>query len=240
MLENTRVSEKMGDCRDISGMKVVREFADISVETPAYYIMNRHNDFNTAKRVEINGVPGRVYRNKPVLRIELPDEDGKLTPRVRYTITVLFNEIFRTLFAENQGFITALTGAVEVDGEDGKYDAFEKDFPMSYTLAGGEGCTIDDRSIYIVEDSQLDLGLLIAVERNLRRIFEIAWDYLDWHISTLSKSLNPPEEPEGESGRPAHRKEREKYLRDRWKVFPMGKKRSRKRRKASLAALAMA
>lgn len=199
-LENTRVSEKMGDCRDISGMKVVREFADISVETPAYYIMNRHNDFNTAKRVEINGVPGRVYRNKPVLRIELPDEDGKLTPRVRYTITVLFNEIFRTLFAENQGFITALTGAVEVDGEDGKYDAFEKDFPMSYTLAGGEGCTIDDRSIYIVEDSQLDLGLLIAVERNLRRIFEIAWDYLDWHISTLSKSLNPPEEPEGESG----------------------------------------
>ncbi len=189
-IEGTKTSERIGSSQDISGMKVVREFADISVATPGYYRMERYNDFTTARKVSFegaqSGIPVRTYRNKEILRIELPDMDGKLTDNVRYTITVLFNEIFRTLFAENQDYITAITD-----------DSFLGDGirPLTYTI-DGNGYEVNKNSIYIIEDSQLDLGLTVAVERNLERIFKIVHDYLDWHFETLENSLYPPPEPQ--------------------------------------------
>lgn len=185
-------SEKIGAQQDIAGMKVVKEFADIIVNTSGYYRMERYNDFTTAKRVsfegEKNGIPKRVYRNKEILRIELPDFGGKLNDNIRYTITVLFNEIFKTIFAENQAYICAVTDdsfLAEVDG----------DKPLTYSIKG-EGCDLQSNAIYIIEDSQLDLGLTVAVERNLQRIFSIIHDYLDWHMETLEESLNPPPDPQ--------------------------------------------
>ena len=185
-------SEKIGAQQDIAGMKVVKEFADIIVNTSGYYRMERYNDFTTAKRVsfegEKNGIPKRVYRNKEILRIELPDFGGKLNDNIRYTITVLFNEIFKTIFAENQAYICAVTDdsfLAEVDG----------DKPLTYSIKG-EGCDLQSNAIYIIEDSQLDLGLTVAVERNLQRMFSIIHDYLDWHMETLEESLNPPPDPQ--------------------------------------------
>lgn len=185
-------SEKIGAQQDISGMKVVKEFADICVSTSGYYRMEKYNDFATAKRIsfegENNGIPKRVYRNKEILRIELPDFDGKLNDNIRYTIAVLFNEIFKTIFAENQAYICAVTDdsfLAEIDG----------DKPLTYSVKG-EGCELQKNAIYIIEDSQLDLGLTVAVERNLQRIFSIIHDYLDWHMETLEKSLNPPPDPQ--------------------------------------------
>lgn len=185
-------SEKIGAQQDIAGMKVVKEFADIIVNTSGYYRMEKYNDFTTAKRIsfegEKNGIPKRVYRNKEVLRIELPDFGGKLNDNIRYTITVLFNEIFKTIFAENQAYICAVTDdsfLADVDG----------DKPLTYSIKG-EGCELQSNAIYIIEDSQLDLGLTVAVERNLQRIFSIIHDYLDWHMETLEVSLNPPPDPQ--------------------------------------------
>lgn len=185
-------SEKIGAQQDIAGMKVVKEFADICVITSGYYRMEKYNDFTTAKQIsfegEKNGIPKRVYCNKEILRIELPDFDGKLNDNIRYTITVLFNEIFKTIFAENQAYICAVTDdsfLAEVDG----------DKPLTYSVKG-EGYELKKNAIYIIEDSQLDLGLTVAVERNLQRIFSIIHDYLDWHMETLEESLNPPPDPQ--------------------------------------------
>ncbi|MGN0114101.1 MAG: hypothetical protein ACI396_02115, partial [Acutalibacteraceae bacterium] len=185
-------SDKIGAAQDIAGLKVVKEFADISVKTAGYYRMVKYNDFSTAKRIsfegEKNGIPERVYCNKEILRIELPDFDGKLNDNIRYTVAVLFNEIFKTIFAENQAYICAVTDDSFLADKNG-------DKPLTYSVKG-EGCELQSNAIYIIEDSQLDLGLTVAVERNLQRIFSIIHDYLDWHLETLELSLNPPPEPQ--------------------------------------------
>lgn len=182
-LHNPVCSEKMGAQKEISGIKIFNEFADISVVTPAYLRMKTYKDFETAKTVSINGVPDRNYRNKQILRIELPDADDDVV----YTIAGLMNEVFRTLFAENQAYICALTAA-KPEEADADTPVIE---PNTYSIDGD----IDAHSIYIIEDSQLDIGLLVAVERNLKRIFEIICDYLVWNDEAIERSKNPPPEP---------------------------------------------
>lgn len=190
-ISGIKTSEQIGAVRNIAGLKVSKEYADICVSTQGYYKMEKYNDFASAKKVvfegEKSGIPNRVYRNKEILKIELPKESEKLTDNIRYTITTLINEIFRTLFAENQAYIVAITDDSHIEG-----DAI---FPLTYSLKS-DGCELSCSSIYIIEDSQQDLGLTVAVERNIRRILEIVHDYLDWHIKALDNSLNPPPEPE--------------------------------------------
>ena len=181
VLSNVRDSETMGDVKDINGMKVVTQYADVKVATPAYWQMKKHNDFAGGRKILINGIPERTYCNKQILKIEFPDET--VTPEIINTLTVLFNEVFATLFAENQPFICAL-------------NANESKEPITYSLQGENGFAPDQNVIYIVEDSQLDIGLLVAVKRNLNRIFSIVCDYLDWHFDAMEKSMNPPAEPE--------------------------------------------
>ncbi len=186
-------SEQIGAHRDVAGMKISKEYADIRVSTSGYYHMDRYNDFASGKKVsfegERNGIPERVYKNKEILKIELPDPYGILTDDACYTITVLFNEVFRTLFAENQPYIVALTDDSFIE------DEADVCRPLTYSIKG-EGYEIHKRCIYILEDSQLDLGLTVAVERNLDRIFKIIDDYLDWHDEAVANSINPPEDPE--------------------------------------------
>ena len=184
-------SDQIGAIRNISGMKVSRAFADILVDTPGYYHMEKYNDFKSAKKVcyegEKNGIPTREYCNKQLLCIEFPEEEGRFTNLVRYTITTLMNEVFRTLFAENQAYICALTDTCFM-----KQDCNCN--PLTYNMKA-ENFELKQNAIYIVEDSQLDLGLLITVERNLDRILQIIHDYIDWHKITLENSLTPPPEP---------------------------------------------
>ncbi len=175
-LSNITDSTVMGEKMDIAGLSITRQFADIRVETPSYWRLDKYNDFTSGQMVSINGVPERVYCGKQVLRVDLPEKG--LTDEVRSTIAILFNEVFRTLFAENHPYIVAVTPG-------------EMQIPATYTLDGVEG----NNCIYIVEDSQLDLGLLVSVQRNLNRIFAILCDYLDWHMDALEKSQNPPAEP---------------------------------------------
>ena len=175
-LSNIKDSELMGDNVSISGLKITRQYADIRVETPAYWEMVRYNDFEKGNLVTINGVPERTYRSKQVLRVELPGEEA--TPEVYNTMVLMLNEVFRSLFAENQDYIiAALPGTAEK--------------PLTYSLDGVEG-----NCFYIIEDSQLDIGLLEAVRRNLKRVFGIVCDYLDWNAEMIEKSKNPPPEPE--------------------------------------------
>lgn len=186
VIQDSKVSEQIGAQKNIAGMKIVKEFADICVRTPGYYQMKQYHDFTTAKLVsfegEANGIPTRLYRNKEILRIELPQAEGKYSDNVRYTLTVLMNEIFKTLFAENQAYITALTDLSFMDCEEAQ--------PLTYTITSDKE-ELNSNSIYIVEDSQLDLGLTVTVERNLQRIFNMLHDYLDWHMEHVEESRNP-------------------------------------------------
>ena len=188
-IEKAMTATQIGAVKNSSGLKITKEFVDFTVNTDGYYKLDSYNDLKSGKRVifegEKTGIPKREYRNKSVIRIDLPgSEDGTLTDSVRYTLTVMMNEVFRTIFAENASFICALTDTSFMD------EKSETCSPLTYSITGEEGY-YSNKSIYIVEDSGLDLGLTVAVERHFERILQIIDDYIEWHLKKLEDSLVP-------------------------------------------------
>ncbi len=177
-IQAARDNESMGMLKSVNGVKISNQFADFSVDTPAYWRMYAYNDFETARKVVINNVPQRKYINKHILKFDFSDFGAAFTKEVRTTITLLINEVFRTLFAENQCYIIAATA--------GDYEK-----PLTYSLSGD---AVDENSIYIIEDSQLDIGLLVSVERNFDRIMQIISDYLAWNKSVYDPDPKPEQE----------------------------------------------
>lgn len=178
-------SDIMGSQKTVNNIDIHYQYADFSVETPGYWKLHAFNNFDDGDLVTVNGVPTREYHHKQILKFDFSKLGDAFTDSVRITLTNLLNEVFLTLFAENQPFISAITL--------GSYDA-----PITYSLSADEGCAVSDKCIYIVEDSQLDIGLLVAVERNAKRIFQIISDYLEWNDEMIDASLNPPPKPEPE------------------------------------------
>ena len=169
---------EMGSKRTSSDIEITRGFADISVDTDGYLDMNSYGNLANAKKVSLNGIPSRNYRNKSVLKIKLPENS---TSRIRYTICLLMNEVFRTTYPETYHYIAALTPYSE--------DCFSENLTnATYRLDGN----CEDNCIYIVEDSDIDLGLIVSVERNLKRYLEIIADVLNWHSK---KMLETPPSP---------------------------------------------
>lgn len=169
-------SHSMGELRTVNNIDIHYQFADFSVETPGYWKLGAYNDFDKGALVTVNGVPTREYHHKQLLKFDFSKLGEAFTDSVRMTLTNLLNEVFVTLFADNQSFISAITP--------GNYDA-----PMTYSLVLEEGVEASEKCIFIIEDSQLDIGLLIAVERNVNRIFQIVADYLVWNDEQIEESL---------------------------------------------------
>lgn len=167
-------SEIEKEVSEVRTMKLRRGFATIEVETDGYLEMETLNDLQTASLVNLSPASRRTLFRKEFLQIELenaPDD-------ILFTISLLLNEAFRTLYPNETGYLTAFPGSIP--------DAVRSD-PM---WKSGIRALVPDFSgeftggsyIYIVEDSHLDLGLLVSVERNLQRIFESITDYLNWYF----------------------------------------------------------
>ena len=174
-------SAAMGAQKTVNNIDIHYQFADFSVETPGYWKLGAYNDYEHGDLVNVNGVPNREYHHKQILKFDFSKLGDAFTDSVRMTLTNLLNETFVTLFAENQPFISAITPGV-----------FET--PITYNLSVEDGIISSDKCIYIIEDSQLDIGLLVAVERNVNRIFQIISDYLAWN-----EKKNAPAEEQSET-----------------------------------------
>lgn len=179
----------MGALKTINNIDIHYQYADFTVETPGYWKLGSYNDFDHGTLVMVNGVPARKYHHKQILKFDFSRLGDSFTDSVRMTLTNLLNEVFVTLFADNQPFISAITP--------GEFEA-----PMTYSLTVGEKVENADKCIYIVEDSQLDIGLLIAVERNVSRIFQIISDYLNWNDEEIEESIRKQNESKEEKERP--------------------------------------
>lgn len=177
----------MGALKTVNNIDIHYQYASFSVDTPGYWKLRAYNDFDNGDCVKVNGVPTRSYHHKQVLKLDFSKLGDQFTDSVRMTLTNLLNEIFVTLFADNQPFISAMTP--------GTYDA-----PLTYSLELEEGLENAQKCIFIIEDSQLDIGLLVAVERNVHRILQIISDYLSWNDEMIAESIRlanaPKEEPE--------------------------------------------
>ncbi len=175
-------ADSMGALKTVNNIHIHYQYADFSVDTPGYWKLRSHNDFDNGDLVKVNGVPKREYYHKQILKFDFSHFGDAFTDEIRMTLTNLLNEAFVTLFAENQHFISAITP--------GEFGA-----PLTYNLAVGEGVEAGDKCIFIIEDSQLDIGLLIAVERNVNRILQIVADYLAWNDEKIQESLRKQNEP---------------------------------------------
>lgn len=138
-------------------------FCDFDVETNMYLDCNSLNDICNATKVNITGISTRKYKKKMLLKIILPE----CNDRTRITITLLLNEIFKTVYANASDYICAVT----------KYN--QDDIPDGLIHLNN---LTDENNIYIIEDSVLDLGYITSVSRNLERIFGIIYDYCMWNI----------------------------------------------------------
>lgn len=175
-------SSSMGALKSVNNIDIHYQFADFSVETPGYWKLHACNDFDNGDMVTVNGVPVRRYHHKQILKFDFSKCGDAFTDSVRMTLTNLLNEVFVTLFADNQPFISAVTP--------GCYDA-----PLTYSLTLEENLENAEKCIFIIEDSQLDIGLLIAVERNVNRILQIISDYLVWNDEQIVASIRRQAEP---------------------------------------------
>lgn len=184
VLDNWIDGTEMGSKRTSSDIEITRGFANISVETDGYLDMNSYGDLAKAKKVILNGVPTRNYRNKSILKIKLPENS---TNRIRYTICLLMNEVFRTTYPETYHYVAALTPFSE--------DCYSDNLAYATYRLDGE---CDENCIYIVEDSDIDLGLIVSVERNLKRYLEIIADVLNWHSKKMLETSPAPEKIEEE------------------------------------------
>lgn len=173
----------VGSQRILGDIELRKGCCQVAVRTDGYLEMNDYHDLNTARAVYVNGIPDRAYRNKQILKIVFPDAPD----RVRYTLCLLMNEIFCTLYPDAYPYICAVTAL-----EEGTQLPEQLKYAM-YTLDCGKA----DGAVYIVEDSEIDLGLTASVERNLERYLQIIAEVLTWHDSKM-KEKPEKEEPEEE------------------------------------------
>jgi len=167
----------MGSEHTSRGVKLRRGFCNMGVKTYGYYELTSLDNLASAHKVDLNNIPVRSYKNKAVLCLKLSDVGAD----VRFTVAILLNEIFITLFPESYHFITATVKMPP--------DTVSNISPLMspVQLQGFD----DEEAIYIIEDCEIDLGLLVSVERNLARLLEIIADYLAWHEAKLAESVLP-------------------------------------------------
>lgn len=173
--------ENIGGQKSVEGISIYKGYCEIDIETAGYLEMTSYENLNAAKEVRVSGIPVRSYRNKLVMKLNLPD----VSERVRYTLCLLLNEIFRTIYPDAYPYICAVT-LVDTN------HAPEKLKGVMYTLSG----KVDGSAIYIVEDSEIDLGLIASVERNLKRYFEIITEVLMWHEQKMAENPEKESKPE--------------------------------------------
>jgi len=165
-LSGFSIDPAIGSSRTSRGFELSRGFCNISVETRGYYELTSLDNLASAHKVDLNHIPERNYQNKAMLRLKLPEASED----VRFTVAVLLNEIFITLYPESYHYITA-TVKMPLD--------IASNIPKLLGPVHLKGFD-DENAIYIIEDCEIDLGLLVSVERNITRLLEIIADYLAW------------------------------------------------------------
>lgn len=167
-------AENVLSCKTVMDVEITQFMADFHVETSGYLELNSNNDLRSARLVDLSKDPSvsvfnRNYHNKAVLRIKLPES----TDRVRFTCCMLLSEVLKSVFPNAWQYLAVTT--VIPDDITGM---------LNYTIYDIDG-DIDGEYIYIIEDSEIDLGLLDIVEKNMIPLIEIVTDFLSWHFEKM-------------------------------------------------------
>ena len=160
----------MGACRTNRGFKIFSGYSNITVKTNGYYELTSRDNIANAVPVSLNNIPTREYKNKSIICLKFYDTNGNpVNENIHFTITVLLNELFVTMYPESYHYLVASMKNFD------ESNISKLIFPVEFIDFK------DDNAIYIFEDCQIDLGLLLSLSRNINRITEIITDYLTWH-----------------------------------------------------------
>ena len=167
-------SDEVITSKIVDDVEFTKQRMNFHVNTTGYLELKDSHNLRTARKIDLSGDPAvselvRRYRNKSVLCVKLPDTDDRL----RFTVCLLLSEIFKTVFPDGWQYLAAVTK--QPDDIEGMLNY------MVYPAAG----KLKEDYIYIIEDSDIDLGLLEAVERNFMKLMEIAADFLEWHLEKM-------------------------------------------------------
>ena len=193
------IRHRLDDARDLRGFSIGNAFADIDVATDGYLEMKASNLLTDATVVRLEKVRKRSVVYKEIMEVRLPDS----TPEIRFTICVLLNELLKTLYPNEAGYIVAAAPDLPEDVK--KHEDYLERLRVLMPALSVEGGQPD--CIYFIEDSNIDLGLLVSIDRNFQRIMEILTDYLDWYLdpdrAEGAKAVDEDNIPEGEGGAPS-------------------------------------
>lgn len=178
-LSNIEEGGRLGSRRTISDVEVDMVEASIGVRTAGYLEMDDYGDLEGARRVEMPDVPERTYSHKTVLRLRFPGADDAAV----LAIAALMREFLTSLFPKDHPYLSVSTTASGAEAlPEGVLDR------VSVEGAGSEV------AVYVIEDSLIDIGLVSSVERNIKRILQLCWDYLDWHQGKVDGVMEEEDE----------------------------------------------
>lgn len=160
--------------------------ADVRINTSGYVefcqLLNlksmKVHSFNTDDQIT------RHYENGHLLSIEICSKVGKLenASKIEFTLALLLNELFLSLFPETHHFVKAC----------GRWDesffnqtnSQSKNLQMiSPSFRVDEATEEGQITLYIIEDTPVHLGILEAIRDNWEKIFDILNDYLFWLLN---------------------------------------------------------
>jgi len=178
-LRNCRVNDGVGATTKIGPIELIRSTADICVESLGYLESPSRASLSQGRKVTISNLPQREYINKSILEIQFPE----IAPDVRKSITLMLNELFVSVFPYSYKYVSALTEDHSRVFGDLLDEVITEEEPGSNRL---------NSSIFIVEDSMVDLGLIVTVERYWERFLEIITEYLAWNLSPEPEAPQVP------------------------------------------------
>lgn len=176
----------MDEERYFRNIRMKNGFANIHIETDAYLDMDSLSDLENAAYCAVSPRSVRNLYQKEFLQLRF---EG-ISPEVLFTIALLLNEIFRTLYPTETGYLVAVPGTIPAAVRN--LSTYQTRLRAVVPSLSSEE-ELDPCAIYILEDSHLDLGLLVSVERNMQRILEIVADYLAWQLEEEKASEEPEE-----------------------------------------------
>jgi hypothetical protein len=158
--------------------------AGVEIHTSGYVELNqllnlksmKVHTFHQEEEIE------RKYENGHLLSIGIRSREGEIenAARIEFTLALLLNELFLSLFSDTHHFVKACARLDEAFFD--QEQSLSKKLGLITSSIQIEAAPHEEGQItlYIIEDSPFHLGILEAIRDNWEKIFDILNDYLYW------------------------------------------------------------
>ncbi len=163
----------------VNGFLISKIEVNFSVDSLGYLEMEKRGDFQNAIVHDLTVDPyftsySRHYRNKNVLTIRFP----KGSQEDVYQIALLLQELLPTVLPTGHPYLAILAQEPE---------RFDHQFESLVSIAEN----LDELTLVVVEDSDIDLGLLDEFEKHFFDLLVIVQDYIRWTLEQETIAQTP-------------------------------------------------